>query len=424
MSARRSSAPRVIWILLGGAVLAVAGSWAVFKALEAARWARLERRVSEIRAELDARCGPRPVLRGAPVPGNAWDEYVPAIDLASSMELTDEFGWLQAYAGSPSEPDFDRIRPTLTRYQPALDRMRSGTHRAESRRVQLHEREQFLADWGGPWLQGAAGLAYLGSCRARLLASEGKTGEATELLLDVAKFGQDVTNDGSLIAYNLGEDITRHALLGMEALLNRGRLSAEDARQMDRELGRLDSTFPRLAPWLLSRLDYFGSWALSGHLPEELRGIGCVMHGQRLEPGWRELFSERLMKCAAFERSDGVVAQLLKTDELSYTAEFARRDRIWAELDQAKNWVFRAFAKTLPSARPLRGLRTRLRMVRGAAHYRATGEFLDLEDPLGTKLLRKVEGDRVRIWGVGENGSDDGGLEQTDDIAVDVPRNP
>jgi hypothetical protein len=65
-----------------------------------------------------------------------------------------------------------------------------------------------------------------------------------------------------------------------------------------------------------------------------------------------------------------------------------------------------------------------------AAHYRATGEVLELEDPLGAKMRTVKTGGTLQIWSVGSNGVDDGGAgtfkpqagKAQSDIVLEVER--
>jgi hypothetical protein len=205
----------------------------------------------------------------------------------------------------------------------------------------------------------------------------------------------------------------------MQSLLIHGRLSPEDCRQMAGELGQLDATFPRLGPLLLSKLEYFGTWMLNEGSLEELRGLGCVPRGAKIEAGWREAFSRRLFLAAAFDRTDALVTGLLAADEGSAPDEAARRSKLAADLGDTGNWLFKSFARLerMPDSRPFRQLRSRLRLLRIAAHYRATGEILELDDPLGTKLFHKVEVDSLRVWGSGIDFN-------SEDIVLEIPLRP
>src|SRR5262245_42834732 len=94
--------------ILVAAVLAIVGTAVIWRwSLEARRWNRLEARVDELRARADTRFRPRPVLRGQPLPGDAWEDYLPAID---SVEKMEEYSTIQMVAVSPNIPTFESIQ--------------------------------------------------------------------------------------------------------------------------------------------------------------------------------------------------------------------------------------------------------------------------------------------------------------------------
>lgn len=68
-----------------------------------------------------------------------------------------------------------------------------------------------------------------------------------------------------------------------------------------------------------------------------------------------------------------------------------------------------------------RGTLARLRLIRAAATFRATGKFPDLVDPFGAKLLHNVENGNVKIWSIGPDGKDDGGQEAKDTV-LEMPK--
>jgi hypothetical protein len=398
LPARRKT--RTPLLLLGAAVAVALTIFIYFKFLEQRRWKQVERRVAQLRAEADARFRPRPVLRGTAVPGDAWEDYRPAIDLVAKME---EYSTLQMYSVSSGEPRFDSIRNLLQEYAPAVDGMQRGTRRAEVRRVRFDEQARYSDDDA---LRPIMTLGHLAACRARWLAAEGRTREATELELDLCKYAQDVAADGSQIAFELSYSLTSVGLVGLEYLLTQGGLAAEDCRTMDRDLDLLDASFPRLGTFLLGKLEYFGSWMLKRGCLEELRGLGCVPRGAEVAPGWREAYSARLFLATAFDQTDALFAGLLPTDEGSLSDGNARREKATADLGDSGNWLYTGFTRNdrMPEASQFRSPRTRLRLLRAAAHWRATGEFLELDDPMGTKLSHSIVlPDKLKFWGEGDN---------------------
>jgi hypothetical protein len=83
-----------------------------------------------------------------------------------------------------------------------------------------------------------------------------------------------------------------------------------------------------------------------------------------------------------------------------------------------------------PQAPPInifRSCRARLRLLQAAAHYRATGEVLPLEDPYGDRINTSNAPARLKLWSVGGDGVDDSGTGVWDprkgkDIVLEVDR--
>ena len=380
----------VVILLLCAPIVLVAGAWLWVKSAESSRWAQLERRVAELPREIDERRRPRRVLRGPAMPGDAWTDYLPAIALVQNV---DRFSAIQYHAHSADGTAPPEARALVTPYLPAVDRMRQGTRRAESQRLGLRSK---MPD--GSWMQGTFALAYVSACRARCLASDGKPREAAELLLDLLMYAQDVADDGSESAENVGGTIMGIALQNLRSLLTQGRLSPEDCLQMDRDLAQLDAMFPRFGPVLLGRLHYFGTWILNGGKIEMLHGVGFIPGDMTFTPGWRDAFSLPLMKVSGFDQTDAWTSRLLAADEGSLADEEARWKKAFEDHDEAKNPYFRLFTKSdgMPNFQLLREQRARLRLVRLAVHYRATGEFLPLPG-----FGHTVEPKGVQFWGSG-----------------------
>jgi hypothetical protein len=60
--------------LIGLAVLLIGLKFWV-NTVEASRWEKMRIQLADLAREARARDGRRPVLRGSPLPGNAWDDY-------------------------------------------------------------------------------------------------------------------------------------------------------------------------------------------------------------------------------------------------------------------------------------------------------------------------------------------------------------
>jgi hypothetical protein len=61
-----------------------------------------------------------------------------------------------------------------------------------------------------------------------------------------------------------------------------------------------------------------------------------------------------------------------------------------------------------------------------AAHYLATGAFVELKDPFGASLRHSDPGLPLKIWSVGRDGVDQGGLgdwsSESRDLVLELDR--
>ncbi len=126
---------------------------------------------------------------------------------------------------------------------------------------------------------------------------------------------------------------------------------------------------------------------------------------------WRYGFSPRLTMADAFSQSVSTMRRAAEADAKPWPVASAVFSQLELEARNSKNPIIRDLIPGLmSSSRAGRERRTQLRLLRVAAHYRATGEVLDLEDPLGARLLHSRSGDHLKVWGIGRNGVDDGGV--------------
>jgi hypothetical protein len=415
-------------IILGVIALIGVISWGWLKSVEARRWSRMERRVVELRQDAEARHGIRPVLRGTPVPGNAWDDYLKALEIMKGLP---EQSGISLFASRTPSSDRGKAVATLAQLGSAVDFLQAGTRRTECKRARISDGEPRFELGGDTQTGRAMNLSVLAVCRARLLQDEGKIHEAVELLLDICHFAQDFGNDGSLNSGYTGAIAFNYSILELKELLCSGRASPEHLRQLDRELELIDASLPRSGTALRGELESFGELLLNGQFIRSFAiKPGTSLHPYD-RPSWRHAFSSRLMMTSAFDQADAWMARLQDADLGSRIEE----RRVWNEYTQEirtsenlYNGLFSSIlTNTASDAR--REWRTRLRLIRTAVHYYATNEILELEDPFGSKLLHAEGSDRLKIWGVGLNGKDDGGKGEwpnivLSDIVLEVPRRP
>jgi len=352
-----------------------------------------------LRGELD-RSGERPVLRGNPVPGNAWDDYQRASP-GYGRDLAEEQHYFSAYLWPDPGADRVKVAAVVAAQGPALSLLRLGTGRSTSNYV--YRNESGLC--GKPYTE--SGLTWLGSlaaCEGRLLAEEGKGREAAERLLDVAQFARDCSYMGPTDYRPLfWTSILGQSLDGLYYLLKSGILTADDLAEVGRELAILDGSFrdPGFLDPLLVMETIFR------HFEVDKR--------QRSRWSWWEDStvlgpSRRLPTAEEVEEALGYGRESAR----AVAAPWGEFCRISADV---KERLRRSRNPLLPELLYCHGrwpTRVRqgcakLRLLRIAIQYRLSGEVLDLEDPFGVRMRHQETASTLKAWSVGASGVDDGG---------------
>ncbi len=191
---------------LGWIHWSAARDWAAFRATHEARLAKLR-----------AVTGERPPLLGDPTPGNAWEDYEPALaSMRASMDAAGiRYSWPgQVFVGRADAATTSKVRDFLPSVTPALDRIRTGARR---------NRAQFKADWERgaqmkfPPIMNAqvAGDLLLLSSRQRREA--GDASGALDDLGTVVQLGVDVAAFPSLTCLSMGGALLKAALSEIRA---------------------------------------------------------------------------------------------------------------------------------------------------------------------------------------------------------------
>ncbi len=352
------------------------------------RWKAAMERTRRLREEAAARPAARPVLRGEATDGNAWDDYGAALETlqASARDAMT----LQEILNRGPRADRAAVAAFVERDRTAIDKMREGTRRAEA---------QYAYAWGRgltfrtPDLLKCQTLSSLAACRARLDREAGRPREAAELALDVLQFTRDLGHNGILVTEFMAHAASRPALDELQEILVSRELSREELAEVARELEILDLSLPRHAWSLLNERMILGQEVRAG-------GGGA---GTGPFSGIRAAISGRLATVAMLEVQDRHAGTVERLDEVPWSAVEAYS----AALDKVDKMPCDLPATS--AAKPGRERRAMLRLLRMAAHYRATGEVLDLEDPFGARLRHERNGAKLRVWSVGPDGTDHGG---------------
>jgi hypothetical protein len=383
---RAGIAALLLALLWGGAELGI--RW-----LAERRWTAMKARWHELLEEARARGFRRPTLGAEPLEGNAWDDYAVALrEVRSLYDLESQAAPAYLKEGGPAQRGL--VLKVLARHPVILESVRRGARR-ENVNLALEWKEGALAL---PGRHGSATVAGLAVCQARFLASTDRGREAAELLLDACRFAGDLDHP---------EDMAPGFEELAELIPSKGML-CPDLEELDRRLELLDRGFPRRGHRMLLDFLSFGSLFIKsgGSITAQIVGYGADPEASL----WRYGFSGRLMKTDAFDAISRAVKQLSDADERPWAESRELLQKFIEELGSSSNPISQtAPDELLASDLPHRGHRAQLRLLRVAAHFRATGEVLDLEDPFGAKLLTMRNGDTLKIWSVGAEGKDHGG---------------
>lgn len=413
---------RRVWkivLIVVGIIAALFAAFVVQVQIAAsARWAQAGQRARELVARAEARPTARPTLMAASTPGNAWDDYRPAMLGAGKIGSREEIGkFVDRLADAP---DLDTLRPILAAEAARLIRLRAGAAR---------ESVQYGYDWKRgfsmelPGLLDSQSLAQLALAQSRLELADGRPVEALDLLLSVAQLGRDLGSDGSLICEMIGIAILNLSFYELADLLRNDALDAESLARLEDALERLDASFPSHGE------------CLRGELTSAYAGIVLGSDREQLPPAmgllaWRYGFSARLMLAAGLAEIEAVYEQVAQEEASPWSVRARTLEENGRRVQHSNNFLVALIAAgTLSSARAGVETRSRLRLLREAAHWRRTGERLSLEDPFGGTLRFAAVGDDAKLWSLGRDATDQGGVgdfkvvNEGSDLVLDVGAN-
>jgi hypothetical protein len=402
-----------------GLPLAVVALHLYIKSAETRRWEEMRTWCRKVAQEVRARDSRRPVLRGEAVPGNAWDDYAKGLALLKPLKdlrVVNDF-----YDQSP-EADRAKARAMVELHAAAIQSLLCGAARSDARRISDWENYSNEYDWR------LHRYSTLAACQARFLVEDGHPHEAMELLLDTAQYGEDLAgSDGFIGLYVLS--VVQSEIKG---LLSPGKLSREDCRELARELELLDKSFPREADsYSISTMTVGFDYLRKETIEAALKPIGIT---EPVKPTWRYGFSDRLVLVDAFLAAQDYGRRMKEAADLPWNEARQMSERLAADQKETKNPMLRKLLHIQESlsnsfsTNIFRERRAQLRLLRGAAAYRASGEALLLDDPYGDKIHSAMSGSRLKLWSAGYDGIDDGGSGGWDprkggkDIVLEVDR--
>jgi hypothetical protein len=181
-----------------------------------------------------------------------------------------------------------------------------------------------------------------------------------------------------------------------------------------RDLEVIDQNFPDVGDAYVNTAMEYGYAFLSAD------GVAAFLdhaghHGESRQVHWRYGFSDRLLMADAFDTLLSAMRRWRDGSRRSWTEEHIVKVKIMGDLEDGPNPLVRLIFRTLDLStwsreNKVRGCRAHLRLLRIAARWKANGELQELEDPFGQKLLSSNAGGTLKVWSVGQDGVDDGGV--------------
>jgi len=230
--------------------------------------------------------------------------------------------------------------------------------------------------------------------RARLLVEAGKIPESLEVFLDACVHAGDVAQSGVSAAGFTGHKMLLVTFRELRHLLQTRDIALQDLSALDHRLQLLDEGFPGPGRDVELNLLDLGKMLIS-----EDRDARTYHHiDGRLRPTWRSFFSSRLQAASTFFEADRLVQRVLQARTLSWSEENRVLRDLGSEMMDASD---RLLVYSLPHSQVSRYAhqsKAALRLLRVAAHYRATGEVLELEDPFGGKMQFAESKGSLRAW--------------------------
>jgi hypothetical protein len=362
------------------------GLWV--RSVEQRRWSWMKQRIHELDCDRRSRDPSRPVLRGDPASGQAWGEYVLALKALTSgksaLQMCHLGQILYEFSLRSHPQNRSQVEEILATLQEPLDHLKRGVRRTQALDPDAAEafREKYYM------AQPAAGvLAWLSVCESKMLADSGQGRDAAELLLDAALFSRDVACNSTLLDAHSAYGASRFLCGKLIQLISSGRLSKGDCAFVERQLEILERAQPPLAAALKNNLWRMGSGFLEESFPPQW------------PRQWRFAYSQKLAIADAVDRVDSWIAVVARMEEMSSRECQTTWKAIQEEVDHDSNaitqdlyqFVFQDFGE-------LKRLKVYLRLLRIAAHYRASGEVLELEDPMGTIFAHAQAGSVLKVW--------------------------
>lgn len=389
--------------------------WVLVESAASREWARFESDVKGLLDQANARSPGRPVLRGQSLRGNAWEDYAQAlrqIDSDShSVEILSD--WLEARKSSSGE-QLTRIFATN---REVLLTIRLGAQRSEAGFP--HQWDQEWESRTGPSIKSLKAAIALGVIEAQKLAESGNSRGSAELLLDLCMVARDFGHNRTFLAV-LGSVVILDVLLeDVRKLLLSDGMGHDLIASMAQELRVLNECFPELEFALLN--DALAVGMFFRNIPNEPRSEMDIRDASLAD--WRYGFSWRIEIASALLEHSNRLARASEACKKPWSEAKQVALELGRDLANCRNELGRLIGHSAwTSLERVRACKARLRLLIATAEFLSKGTLPDLEDPFGTRLAHRRSTGKLRVWSVGPDGIDNGGVGawKPDDAGLDI----
>jgi hypothetical protein len=401
-----SSIKKRIAIILTGVFLVSSafGIWISHRIDRA--WELLERRTTELAIEARSRRSERTVLLAFAIPGNAWEDYAPAVT-ESNQILTPEVSRIISSTLRRAADEFDSEEKAfriLDSLRPQFEALQRGARRATA---QSHRDWDSLESnaFGTQSDQSGKALIFAALLEARRLLRTGKGEESLDLFLATLQFGWDIGRNGTIVNEYLRMEVLGSVGDELARQIQEGKFNSQHLLVLERSLEVLDAEAIQPEVTLRNHLLMQGQMILhfspsrnSLSRMSTLSGSGGP-RADSIRPTWRHLYSTKLLRAAAFQSVDRACEQYARANAVGYSEIRRVQKDLRSEFEHSYN----QFAETMLNDydvlfKTQRRWISQLRLVRILAHYQASGEVLTLDDPLERTLRHQVTGSKLSIW--------------------------
>jgi hypothetical protein len=387
---------------------------------------RHTRYVADAAAALPIRETQRPVAIGEPVYGDAWNHYDQAFKIAAWMHGNSD--WIQvwklqhdpAYDDTPAD---DEAQPRILAWaREVLGPLREGVRRTHvSPGFKLHS-----SDYSSRIENAGPALTIIST----LILREHEAGNdpaALDLAALILAAGQDLERNGTVQGAAERNRVEFEVLGFCRKIFESWNAAPAQLQRFAAQLDALDGTRERQRDcWLNDDLDHRNSILVAVE-------FSYPFQDRPMKPGWRYLYSERIMRAQALNVCESVYRRLFDAADLDAHGRWLFSREIEEELRDHPNPVVcnylnfeRGVSKkfTIPDQQDgeVRCLSQRalLRIATALAWYEAeNGKPAETLEALVPKQLAKIptcafSGQPFqyaprRVWSVDQNGRDDGG---------------